>query len=329
MGDVAMTVPVLRVLTASYPTLKVTVVSRGFFKPIFEGIPNINFLEADVYGAHKGIGLLNLANQAKALGVDAVADLHNVIRSKIVSNVLRLKGIKSSAINKGREEKKRLVNAGGKPIIPLKSMFERYADVFRKMGFQLDLNKHEFPPRRPLNIRLHNLIGSEPKKCIGIAPFAAYEGKMFPLELIKKVLTEIDGTQNYSVLLFGGGKEEVEVLNELALQFTSVTNIAGALTFEEELTLISNLDLMVAMDSGNGHLAAMFGVPVLTMWGVTHPYAGFKPFGQPDENQLLSNREAFPLIPTSVYGNKQPKGYEKVMGTISPDLVLNKIFELL
>jgi len=329
MGDAAMTVPVLRVLNATYPALKITVVSRRFFKPLFEGIPNINFLEADVYGAHKGIGLLKLANEAKALGIDVVADLHNVIRSRIITNALRLKGIKSYTIDKGREEKKRLVNAGGKPIIPLKSMFERYADVFRKMGFPLDLNQHNFPPRQQLNIRLHNLIGSEPKKCIGIAPFAAYDGKMYPLELMKKVITEIDSTQNYIVLLFGGGKKEVEVLNEMALQFTSVTNIAGSLTFEEELALISNLDLMVAMDSGNGHLAAMFGVPVLTMWGVTHPFAGFKPFGQPDENQELSNREAFPLIPTSVYGNKQPKGYEKVMGTISPDLVLNKIFELL
>lgn len=329
MGDVAMTVPVLRVLTATYPTLKITVVSRGFFKPLFEGIPNTNFLEADVYGVHKGFGLFKLANEAKALGIDAVADLHNVIRSKIVTKALRFKGIKNTAVDKGREEKKALLNAGGKPIIPLKSMFERYADVFRKMGFPIDLNEHAFPPRQQLNIRLHNLIGSEPKKCIGIAPFAAYEGKMFPLELMKKVLTEIDGTQNYKVLLFGGGKEEIKVLNEMALQFTSVTNIAGSLTFEEELALISNLDLMVAMDSGNGHLAAMYGVPVLTMWGVTHPFAGFKPFGQPDEHQLLSNREAFPLIPTSVYGNKQPKGYEKVMGTISPDLVLNKIFKLL
>ena len=58
------------------------------------------------------------------------------------------------------------------------------------------------------------------------------------------------------------------------------------------------------MDSGNGHLAAMYGIPVITVWGVTHPYAGFAPFLQPEENSITADREQFPLIPTSVYGNK-------------------------
>ena len=48
MGDVAMTVPVISVLRKTYPDLKITILSRPFFKPLFDGIPNIEFLEADV-----------------------------------------------------------------------------------------------------------------------------------------------------------------------------------------------------------------------------------------------------------------------------------------
>ena len=83
------------------------------------------------------------------------------------------------------------------------------------------------------------------------------------------------------------------------------------------------------MDSGNGHLAAIFGIPVLTLWGVTPPYAGFAPFNQPESNQLISDRKKYPLIPTSVYGNKYPKGYEKAIETIAPETVLEKIKEIL
>ena len=101
------------------------------------------------------------------------------------------------------------------------------------------------------------------------------------------------------------------------------------MSLSEELALISNLDLMVSMDSGNGHLAAMFGVPVITIWGVTHPYAGFAPFNQPESNSLTADREAFPMIPTSVYGNKLPEGYDKAMKTIPPALVYERILQVL
>ena len=82
---------------------------------------------------------------------------------------------------------------------------------------------------------------------------------------------------------------------------------------------------MLSMDSGNAHMAAMLGIKVITIWGVTHPYAGFAPFNQPEDNTILSNREQFPKIPTSVYGNKYPIGYREVTRSIHPENVLAKI----
>lgn len=329
MGDVAMTVPVLRVLAQTYPELKITVLSRPFFKPFFEEIPNVDFLEADVYGEHKRFGLVKLANRARDLGIDAVADLHNVIRSKIITKYLKFKGIEIATIDKGRAEKKALIAAKGKNISPLKSTHQRYADVFEKLGFPLDLSTFTAPPQKRLTPKLNGLIGVEPKKLIGIAPFAAHQSKMYPLSLMAEVIRELDATDKCRIFLFGGGKKEIKQLQQLENPFANVTNLAGKLTFEEELMLISNLDLMLSMDSGNGHLAAMYGIPVITLWGVTHPYAGFVPFNQPESNQLTSDRVKFPLIPTSIYGNKFPKGYEEVMKTIAPKTVVDKVMEVL
>ncbi len=329
MGDVAMAVPVLRVFSQKYPDVKITVLSRPFFKPFFEDIPNLDFLEADVYGEHKRFGLLKLANEAKDLGIDAVADLHNVIRSKIITKYLKFKGIDAATIDKGRAEKKALIAAKGEAISQLKTTHQRYADVFEKLGFPLNLGKHIAPPKKRLSPKLNGLLGVESKKLIGIAPFAAHQSKMYPLSLMAEVIRELDETDKYRIFLFGGGKKEIKLLKEMEIPFANVTNVAGKLSFEEELALISNLDLMLSMDSGNGHLAAMYGVPVITLWGVTHPFAGFVPFNQPDNNQLLSDRKEYPLIPTSIYGNKFPKGYDDAMKTISPETVVQKVRELL
>lgn len=330
MGDVAMTIPVIRALVRQYPEIKLTVLSKRSFEPLFAELPNVHFLEADVYEKHKGLfGLLKLVKEIKALRIDAVADLHNVIRSKIIVRNLSLKGIQTASIDKGRAEKKKLTNAKGLGLVQLKSTHQRYADVFEQLGLPIDLSVHQEPERKPLSSRLLTLIGKEPKKCIGIAPFAAYTSKMYPMASTKEVIAHLDGLGQYRILLFGGGKEEIAQLAAMESSFSNVTNVAGALTFSEELDLISNLDVMVSMDSANGHLAAMYGIPVITLWGVTHPYAGFTPFQQAEDNQLLADRNKYPLIPTSVYGNKFPPNYENAMESISSERVIDKILEIL
>ena len=329
MGDVAMTVPVLRAFSITYPEVKITILSRAFFRPFFEDIPNLNFLEADVYDKHKGIRLLKLAKEAKNLKIDGVADLHNVIRSKIITNYLSLSGIKSASIDKGRKEKKALTREVNKEFKQLKTTHQRYADVFAKLGCPIDLKTSTALARKDFTENLLELVGSEPKKLIGIAPFAAHASKMYPLDLMKKVISKLDKTKQYKLLLFGGGKEEISKLQNLEDGFSSATCVAGKLSFKEELALISNLDVMLSMDSGNGHLAAMYGIPIISLWGVTHPFAGFAPFGQTDENSLTADRIKYPIIPTSIYGNKFPKGYEDAMQTILPQMVVNKVLEIL
>ena len=75
MGDVAMTVPVLRALTKEYPDLKITVLTKAFFKPFFKDIKNVEVFEANVKGQHKGVlGLYKLSKALKSLHFDAVAD---------------------------------------------------------------------------------------------------------------------------------------------------------------------------------------------------------------------------------------------------------------
>ena len=320
MGDVAMTVPVLRALTLQHPQVKVTVVTRAFFKPFFEGIPNVEVYVADLKGKHKGVlGLYKLSKELRTLGFDVVADLHNVLRSKILK--LFFFGKKVIQIDEGRAEKKALVS--GEVVKQLKTTHQRYVDVFKTLGFPVDLSQPKYPKAKPLSKAVLDLGITSNEILVGIAPFAAYESKMYPLENMEAVISEL--SKDYKVILFGGGEKEIEVLNDFETKYNNIISVAGKLSFKEELELISNLELMLAMDSGNGHLAAMFGVKVITIWGGTHPFAGFVPFHQPEDFQLTADRSQYPKIPTSIYGNNYPEGYENTAGSIAVATVVSKV----
>ena len=320
MGDVAMSVPVLRAFTQHYPDVKITVLTRVFFAPFFRDLPNVSVFPAEVNGKHKGVlGLYKLSKELKNLGIDAVADLHNVLRTKILRFFFF--GKPFIQIDKGRTEKRALVS--GKLFQQLKTTHQRYADVFEKLGYKVNLSHPDFSKPQKLSEAILSIVKTDALKCIGIAPFAAHESKMYPLDLMEQVIKTL--SKQHKIILFGGGKQEVEILNVLEVKFENVYNVAGKLTLDEELDLISNLDVMLSMDSGNAHIAAMLGVKVLTIWGVTHPFAGFAPFNQPADYALISDKNQFPKIPTSVYGNKYPENYKEASRSISPEMVIEKI----
>ena len=324
MGDVAMTVPVLRALLRLYPELNITVLTRAFFEPFFRDIKNLEVLHAEVNGKHKGIfGLYKLARELNKNRYYVIADLHNVLRTKILKKFLRSK--RFITIDKGRKEKRALTS--GKVFKPLKATHQRYVDVFDALGYPIDLSNPIFPERVVLNENLQDLIGEKTQKLIGIAPLAASEGKMYPLELMKIVIDKL--SRNYKIILFGGGQKETLVLNELENTFENVISVAEKLGLNEEMDIISNLDLMVSMDSGNAHIAAMLGIRTITIWGVTHPYAGFTPFNQPEDYALLADRNQFPKNPTSIYGNKCPENYKEASRSIAPQTIIDKIKSIL
>lgn len=330
MGDVAMTVPVLRAFVSQNPEIKVTVISRPFFKPFFDTIPNVSFFAFDEKKRHKGfLGLLQLYRDLKVLQIDAFADLHNVLRSKVVRTLFALSGKKTVFVDKGRSEKAALTRPENKIFKPLTTMFERHVKVFEQLGFAVDLSNPAFPEKAVLGKEISILIGEIPitivTKLIGIAPFAQYGSKVYPLDLMQEVIDKLAENTNYKILLFGGGKKEIELLTSLSKDKENVVVVAGKIKFQQELQLISNLDVMLSMDSGNAHLAGMFGVKVITLWGATHPFTGFSPFNQPLENALVSDRNLFPKLPTSVYGNKKVEGYEEAMRTIAPDSIVKAI----
>lgn len=328
MGDVAISVPVVTAFSEQYPDVKITYLTRPLFAPMFSHLPNVEVFSPELNGKHSGLmGLYRLYKELKAKGIQGVADIHNVLRTNILKLFFKRSKIPFKQINKGRREKYALTRYKFKVFEPLKPSYQRYADVFDALGFPIDLSDHYLLPPTPLSEPVENLLnGSELH--IGVAPFASFISKQYPFDKMCEVIEKLSQRYpNSMIYIFGGGKEEEQKVAQIQLPNTE--NMVGRLSFKQELELISHLDIMIGMDSGNAHLSAMYGIPTITLWGVTHPYAGFYPYDQPKENALLADRTQYPLIPTSVYGKKYPKGYEKAIETISVEMILDKVEQIL
>lgn len=329
MGDVAMTLPVLLNLLNQYPHLEITFVSRPFFKPLFASLPRVHFFEIDLKNRHKGFtGLYRLYRDLKKRKITAWADLHQVMRTYVLDFLFFLSGTPLKIINKGRLEKKKLTRCRHKIFRPLTPMHQRYVAVFRDLGFEFSLADDTFlstPSPSPIT---EKYVSNQKIRRIGVAPFAKFESKTYPADLMKTVLSSLAQNPDYELYLFGAPSEK-EKLNTLFDGQKNIVNLAGTLSFEEEISLLAHLEVMLSMDSGNGHIAAAFGVPVVTLWGATHPYAGFAPYGQSLENALIPNREKYPCLPTSVFGKTLPENYKDCMRSIKPERVVQRVNEVL
>ena len=328
MGDVAITVPVIKELVSQYPDVWITFVSEEKYKPFFENIPRLDFFAVDLHGQYKGLeGLYRLYRRIKSeKKFTAIADLHNVLRTRILSFFFTLSGLKIKRIDKGRKEKKALTRKDNKILVQLPATFQRYADVFAKLGYPVKLTESVKREKLVLNNTVQQLNGNNNRVRIGIAPFAKHKEKNYPLEEMEKVVAALSG-KGYKLYFFGIGITEISKLEYWEQKYPGTLNIAGELPLDEELMLISNLDLMVSMDSANMHLASLYGVPVVSIWGATHPFAGFYGFGQDPANIVQADLYCRPC---SVFGNKECyRGDWACMKMIPPQQVIDKIEEVL
>ena len=323
MGDVAMTVPVIHSLASQHPELRITVMTRGRFAPMFQWMPaNVEVKPVDLENYSGLFGLSRLYRELKKKRFDAVADLHDVLRTKFLRLRFKMSGTKVAVIDKGRKEKKALLG-NGQTAEPLKQMTERYREVFQHLGYDFTLNyKQAFNPHTENFSKVNAAVGIKEKgdKWVGIAPFAAHEGKIYPLDNMKAV-AKMFAQQGYKVLLFGAGKKESGILQSWEEEnIISTCGLLGGLY--NEMLLMSKLDLMIAMDSANMHIASMVGTPVLSVWGATHPKAGFTGWGQPSDRSIQLD---MPCRPCSVYGNKPCQfGDFRCLGGIKPETIVEK-----
>lgn len=324
LGDVAMLAPVLRLYAQEHPDDDLTVLSKPFHAPLFDDIaPNVYFLGRDPKRDYKGIrGLYRLFKELHAMNFDMVIDMHDVLRTKILRKFFRMHGYKVCKINKHRSLRRKITaQEGKKQLQRLPTSFENYSEALGVSSEELRVKSEKF--KLPLveggNSKAvnsdslpHNREGRGGSLTIGLAPFAAHQGKIYPVERMERVIELlIEKRPECKIILFGGGGKEREQMMAWSEKFSNVVlaseeikerGLNNASPLKNELEVMKTLDVMVSMDSANMHLASLVGTRVVSIWGATHPWAGFLGWGQSEADCV--QRNDLKCRPCSIYGNK-------------------------
>ncbi len=319
LGDIAMTVPVVASLCRQYPTVEVTMLTSRMGEKIYSAVladvTNLRVKGIDVKHDYHGIGGLNrLYHELKAEGFDAVADLHDVLRTKWLNLRFSLHRTPKARIDKGRADKKALV--AHKRHEQLKTSIERYCEVFGQLGLPVTLDFEPQPLASDVTLAAtHN---------IGIAPFAQHQGKIYPKEQMLQVIDLLTSrVADLHIYLLGGPDEQAELDAWAERNPSHITNTAGRQTLADDLRLMSRLDCIISMDSANMHMASLVGCRAVSIWGATDVRAGFFGYRQRPEDAVSLPLECRPC---SIYGNKPCKfGDFRCMTGISPEMVVERV----
>ncbi|HYF70836.1 MAG TPA: glycosyltransferase family 9 protein [Ohtaekwangia sp.] len=338
MGDVVLLVPVIRSLVEAHVDIEVTIVTRPKFASFFTGIERVVPFPADVDYTYNGIfGMRELFRKLLRKGdYEVVMDMHDHIRTIAMRTLFKLFGVKVVVFEKGRKEKKRFTQKENKDVTPLPHTVERYRMAFEKAGFPFQIVS---PPYIRVNDTVHTDLASwlskngltKAEKWIGIAPFAMHTSKVWPVENYKELIGRIVKTTSVKFFLFGGGDKEILFFEGLKNEFPSHCHIvAGQLKIKQEFALMAKLDLMICTDSSNMHLATMMNVPLISIWGGTHPDVGFGPFGKSAESIVQISRDELPCRPCSVYGRERCyRGDFACLNRITPEIIYERVNQAL
>lgn len=338
LGDVALTVPVIKAFLAENKEVSLVMASEKHCAALFSGIERLEFEGFDLKGEFKGFwGIFRIFNLLrKKYAFSMVADLHGVIRTHVLRFLFEASRRKTEVINKGRIEKYALVRKENKIFRPLPHATERYAEVFRRLGFKISLphlrnvnvgqDTKPATPKPEQNADLSATVAGGSVVKIGFAPFAKHAAKMYSLDKFKEIVQYFDQAP-YELYFFGGKGAERLVLADWESQFKRAMPMAATMSMAEELEIMKDLRVMVTMDSANMHLASLVDVPVVSLWGATHPFSGFYGFQQDPLNAI---QVSLSCRPCSVFGNSTCwRGDHACMEQISPSMVEKKLLDLL
>ncbi len=329
LGDVAMTIPVLYPVCRANPGIRFVMLTKGWPASMFHDRPdNLMVVGIDVNKEYKGLlGLIRLASSLRRqYDIDAVADLHSVMRTWVIGAWLKLCGIPVVRLDKQRGRRKALVShKSSEPVTPT---IDRYRQVFQQLGIEAPDNFTRLFDGKPLPVSPIVLEKEPGQRWIAISPFSAHEGKVYPLKLMEEVIAQLSKRENYWIFLMGGGKTEKIALRGIARKNERVISMAEIKHgFTDEYALLSKCDVMLTMDSANMHLASLVGLKSITIWGATAPACGFLGYGQDASIDIQLDLECRPC---SIYGERECRfGDYRCLTGIKPDLVVERVIAAL
>jgi len=116
-------------------------------------------------------------------------------------------------------------------------------------------------------------LQSLPKPCIAIHPYASKRERNWSSERYAEIIKQVVSRWQCGVVLTGGNTAaELSLCDNLAQQNSSHTlNLCGKTTPKQLAALLSQVDVLIAPDTGAIHIARAMETPVIGLYAVASP----------------------------------------------------------
>jgi heptosyltransferase I len=275
LGDVVMTLPLVRTLQKAFPRAKLHWIVSRPFHTIVEDLSGVELIVID-----KPRGLLSfwrLYRQMRRYEFDWLLVPQASMRANLVTAVTRAKRKIGFGALHARDLQRWFVDE----VVPAEP--EHLVDSFLRFATYVGAREHVLGWDLPLREEELARARAQLEGCAGIrlavVLAASKVERNWPVERYRETLNRLAARWPLSVVLIGGpGEHERALATELRQGLQApVRDLVGRTDLRQLAALLGQVDALLAPDSGPVHVAQAMGVPVVGLYAVaparrTGPY---------------------------------------------------------
>jgi heptosyltransferase-2 len=269
IGDIVLTSPVSRILKTQVPGIIVHYLTRKKFKSLLEFDPFID----QIHLFDENLGFI--INELKKEKFDLILDLHNNLRSRVISLA-----INRPTVHFPKENiLKWLYVRFKKDYLPHTHIVDRYLKTAEILGVVNDNQGLGFYPCDCESVTETDLPEAfRNKKFIIFSIGGTHSTKRMPAKKWNEILSWIPAP-----VIIIGGKEDQEAGEQIVGENPGfpgqhIWNACGQFSIGGSSYLIRMSSLVITHDTGMMHIAAAFKKPTVAIWGNTTPRLGMYPY---------------------------------------------------
>jgi len=290
VGDAVMATPTLRAIRQLYPDASISYLMKRYVKQMYTGMPWADQLITYRTGKTKskqGKGMFDLAARLRTGKFDTAILLPNSFQSALLckmANIERVIGYERDGRGFLLTDKLLPIRDKGKfipsPMVKYYLGLANYLGATNKdLKMQLFVTESEKREARDLFARCGLDADLERPAAAGKAPLVVLNpgaqygaAKCWRAEYFAELADKFIDDLGANVLISASPKERAIVENiKRYMRHAPIDLSNKGLTLGALKEVVRRCDLMVTNDTGPRHIAAAFDVPVVTIFGPTHP----------------------------------------------------------
>ena len=326
LGDVILTTSAIALLKKAYPQARITMLSRPIVREVIEHNPVIDdVILFDYKAKQNSIGKMwAMVQELRRRKFDLVISFDRKLRPALLCLLAGIPvRVGPSRVFDRKPSRVTWLYTHTVPIthdLDETLQAETYQEIIR--GFT-GAAGHERPvlptPTEAQRTKAAALLSSAAgKRKIGLCVKGTFGLKTWPKEYFAEVVRSLNARYDAAFYVTGAPGDydyAEEVIRAIGLP---IENLCGKTDLMELAALYEQLDLLVSVDTGGAHIAAVTGVPLVVMFGCTSPRR-WHPIS--DNAKAFTSNE--PCCPCS-YGETDCPSYPQpnCLYHLTPDVVL-------